>query len=209
MKKLNVGSSCTHLTGWVNMEYDKDYWVKAQKGAVGWGKPIVGYDATKDMPDDFGDVCNLHYEDNTFDIVRSGHVMEHIPCKKIHRAINEQYRVLKPGGWIRVSVPSFDILLERYLDQDKYKDFWDKTRNDPGLWKDSELKKPLETVDEALFGILYLNGEHLNSFTKVTLTKILERAGFVNIQSADKDEEKIPDGTIIDYSLRLKGMKPL
>ena len=76
--------------------------------------------------------------------------MEHIPNKFIHRAINEQYRVLKPGGWCVISVPSFDILLDRWNNRDKYIDFWTKIQNDKGLWYDSELKKPFETIGRSI-----------------------------------------------------------
>jgi len=212
MQKLNIGSSTCHLNGWTNLEHDKRYWMEALPGAVGLGK-VKAKDkdgniiATLDWPDDYGDVTNLHYSDNTFDIVRSGHVMEHIPSKIIHKAISEQYRVLKPGGWCIISVPSLDILLERFINKESYKEFWNKTMNDNGLWMDSELKKPYETIDEAFTAILYLNGEHLNAFTKVILTKMMERCGFKSVQSADEDEKHIPDGTCIEYSLRLKGQK--
>jgi SAM-dependent methyltransferase len=209
-RKLNIGCGIVHLTGWTNMDYDKEYWDKAEVGAVGWGEPLDdGRFATRDKPDDFGDATNLHFEDNTFDETRSSHVMEHIPCTKINRAISEQYRVLKPGGKIRVIVPSIEILIERYNNKEKYRDFWEQSKNDAGLYMDSELKRPFETDDEALAAILYLNGNHLNCFTTESLTAILRRAGFENISNCDDEEVGIPDGTITDYSLRLKAFKPL
>jgi SAM-dependent methyltransferase len=211
-KKLNIGSSVVHLTGWLNMDHDKEYWDGAEKGAVGWGEPFDGFDsviATRDKPDDFGNATKLHYADNTFEEVRSSHVMEHIPCTLINKAISEQFRVLKPGGKIRVIVPSLEILIERYNDKKKYRHFWDATKNDPGLYLDSELKKPYDTDDEAFSAILYLNGNHLNAFTTESLTSILRRAGFINISNCDDEEIGIPDGTLTDYSLRLKGYKPL
>lgn len=208
-KKLNIGSSSVHLTGWINMDYDKQYWDNAEIGAIGWGMPIDdGKYATRDKPDDFGDATNLHYSDNTFDEVRSSHVMEHIPCTKINKSISEQFRVLKPGGKIRVVVPSLEILIERYNNKEQYRSFWESTKNDPGLFIDSELGRPFETDDEAFAAILYLNGNHLNAFTTESLTAILKRAGFINISSCDDEEKGIPDGTITDYSLRLKAFKP-
>ena len=213
MKKLNIGPSNIHLNGWINMEYDEEYWLTAKKNnkdnELKWGTPIDdGKIATRDYPDCFGDVSNLPFSDNTFDEVRSSHVMEHISTKLTHKGFREQFRVLKSGGWIRVIVPSFDILLERFINKEKYQEFWDKTMNDKGLWWESELKQPCGTIDEALFAILYLNGEHKYFFSKDSLTAILERVGFVDVQSADVDEEGIPDSTVIDYSLRLKAMKP-
>jgi predicted SAM-dependent methyltransferase len=207
-KKLNIGSSVVHLNGWLNLEYNEQYWVDAQKGAVGWGEEINEL-ATRDMPDVFGDVLDLHqFEDNTFDLIRSAHVLEHIHPKKTHQALREQFRVLKSGGWCRVIVPSLDILLDRYNKRSQHKAFWDKQKNDPGLYMDSELKKPYDNIDEAFIATIHLNGEHLNSFTRASLIAMMKRVGFVSIQGCDADEQGIPDSTVIEYSLRLKGKKP-
>ncbi len=42
------------------------------------------------------DICNLPFEDNSFDIIFCNHVLEHIPDDT--KAMQELYRVLKPGG---------------------------------------------------------------------------------------------------------------
>lgn len=44
------------------------------------------------------DALNLPYPDSTFDAVVSGFLMRNVT--DIQRALREQYRVLKPGGWI-------------------------------------------------------------------------------------------------------------
>jgi len=50
---------------------------------------------------DVGDVCNLPYEDNTFDVVISSAVLHHIPSQKLRiQMINELARVAKPQGKI-------------------------------------------------------------------------------------------------------------
>jgi len=208
-RNLNIGSSSVHLDGFVNMEYDKAYWDKAEEHAslLQWGTRINDR-ATRNKPDDFGDALCLHYADNTFDLVRSSHVMEHLPSTKIHRALSEQYRVLRPGGWVRVIVPALDILIHRWVNKERYEAFWDKTKSDPGLYKESERGVPFDSADEALISIIHLNGHHTNSFTERSLTDILTRVGFVDVQRCDAEEDGIPDGTCMDYSLRLKGQKP-
>lgn len=49
------------------------------------------------------DICDLPFEDNTFDIILCNHVLEHIP--EDQKAIQELYRVMKPGGWGVFQVP--------------------------------------------------------------------------------------------------------
>jgi len=51
----------------------------------------------------------LPYADDTFDIVVSSHVLEHVGHPEI--GIREMHRVLKPGGMIVVGVPIYDPFL--------------------------------------------------------------------------------------------------
>ena len=49
------------------------------------------------------DICQLPFEDNTFDVIFCNHVLEHIPDDT--QAMRELYRVLKPGGWAVLQIP--------------------------------------------------------------------------------------------------------
>ena len=42
------------------------------------------------------DMTNIQYPDNSFDVVLSSHVLEHIPSELV--AMKELYRIMKPGG---------------------------------------------------------------------------------------------------------------
>ena len=59
------------------------------------------------------DICNLPFSDQQFDWVVCNHVLEHISNDKI--AMQEIYRVLKPGGTAILQVPL-------RLDQDTFED---------------------------------------------------------------------------------------
>lgn len=59
------------------------------------------------------DLTNLAFESESFDAAICIHVLEHI--EEDLKAINELYRVLKPGGWAVISVPL-------RLDQKTYED---------------------------------------------------------------------------------------
>jgi len=56
------------------------------------------------------DICDLPFNDNTFDVVFCNHVLEHIEDDK--KAMNELYRVLKPGGMGVFQIPQ-DLSLEK------------------------------------------------------------------------------------------------
>lgn len=52
-----------------------------------------------------GDALDLPFEDATFDKIIAAEVMEHIPDDM--KAMRELFRVLKPGGQVAVTVPSW------------------------------------------------------------------------------------------------------
>jgi ubiquinone/menaquinone biosynthesis C-methylase UbiE len=49
------------------------------------------------------DICNLPFEDNQYDVIFCNHVLEHIPDDT--KAMQELYRVLKPGGMAILQIP--------------------------------------------------------------------------------------------------------
>ena len=49
------------------------------------------------------DICNLPFEDNQYDVLFCNHVLEHIPDDT--KAMQELYRVLKPGGMAIIQIP--------------------------------------------------------------------------------------------------------
>jgi SAM-dependent methyltransferase len=49
------------------------------------------------------DICNLPFEDNAYDLILCNHVLEHIPDDT--KAMQELYRVLKPGGMAILQIP--------------------------------------------------------------------------------------------------------
>lgn len=49
------------------------------------------------------DICDLPFEENSYDLILCNHVLEHIP--EDQKAMEELYRVLKPGGTLIAQVP--------------------------------------------------------------------------------------------------------
>ena len=49
------------------------------------------------------DICNLPFEDDQYDVILCNHVLEHIPDDT--KAMQELYRVLKPGGMAILQIP--------------------------------------------------------------------------------------------------------
>ena len=60
-------------------------------------------DLNSPLADVKADICNLPFESNKFDVILCNHVLEHIPNDT--KAMEELYRVLKPGGWGVFQIP--------------------------------------------------------------------------------------------------------
>ncbi|UOB18354.1 class I SAM-dependent methyltransferase [Abyssalbus ytuae] len=60
-------------------------------------------DIESPLADVKADICNLPFEDNEFDVILCNHVLEHIKDDK--KAMQELYRIMKPGGWGIFQVP--------------------------------------------------------------------------------------------------------
>ena len=60
-------------------------------------------DLNSPIADVKADICNLPFSNNEFDFIICNHVLEHIPDDK--KAMQELYRVLKPGGSAILQVP--------------------------------------------------------------------------------------------------------
>ena len=79
----------------------------------------VTTDLNSPLADVKADICNLPFKDNTFDVILCNHVLEHIPNDT--KAMEELYRVLKPGGWGVFQIPQ-DLSREFTYEDDSITD---------------------------------------------------------------------------------------
>jgi ubiquinone/menaquinone biosynthesis C-methylase UbiE len=63
----------------------------------------VTTDLNSPLADVKADICNLPFEDNSYDVILCNHVLEHIPDDT--KAMQELYRVLKPSGFGVFQIP--------------------------------------------------------------------------------------------------------
>lgn len=71
------------------------------------------------------DICALPFEDNSYDFILCNHVLEHIPNDL--KAMEELYRVLKPGGTAILQVP-LEEGRENTFEDDAITDQQERTR---------------------------------------------------------------------------------
>ncbi|WP_274476512.1 class I SAM-dependent methyltransferase [Mangrovimonas aestuarii] len=82
-------------------------------------------DLESPLADVKADICNLPFKDNSFNIILCNHVLEHIPDDT--RAMQELYRILKPGGMGIFQIPQ-DLNREATFEDDSITDPKERAR---------------------------------------------------------------------------------
>jgi predicted SAM-dependent methyltransferase len=93
MKYLNLGCGKRFHKDWVNLDF------------VSTNPLVKAHNLLNGIP----------FENNTFDVVYHSHVLEHFNQVDGKKFIQECYRVLKPGGIIRIAVPDQEHIVRQYL----------------------------------------------------------------------------------------------
>lgn len=76
-------------------------------------------DLNSPLADVKADICNLPFDDNSYDVILCNHVLEHIPNDT--KAMQEMYRIMKPGGWGIFQIPQ-DLSRETTFEDDSITD---------------------------------------------------------------------------------------
>ena len=102
MKYLNVGCGTHYAEGWVNTDVWEDHATK----------PDTLVEPDKPYP----------FDDNTFDAIFLGHVLEHIDWHSVHPFLQDMNRIAKPNAPILAVGPDVYRTIQRWKDG---KEPWD------------------------------------------------------------------------------------
>lgn len=151
---LQVGTGNNILEGWFNTDY------------YPYNKNIVFLDAASKFP----------FDDNTFDYIFTEHMIEHISYEKGICMLKECYRILKPGGVIRISTPDIQFLvdlfkIEKTVVQQSYI-----------RWTIDKFMPKTNIYSETfVVNNFFHSFGHQFIYDFMTIKNILEKMGFVNI----------------------------
>lgn len=85
----------------------------------------VTTDLNSPLADVKADICDLPFKNNEFDVILCNHVLEHIPDDT--KAMEELYRILKPGGFGIFQIPQ-DLSREKTFEDNSITDRKERAR---------------------------------------------------------------------------------
>ena len=147
--KLNLGCGKTNIPGFINIDLNQE--------------PHVHIST---------DITDLNmFTDNSVELIYASAVFQYFDYKQGFTALQEWYRILKPGCALRISTVNFDKLLQVY----------DKSGRD------------IDKIIGPIYGKIYVNNNTLDTdkvyhkavYTETKLIETLEKAGFSKIEPYD------------------------
>jgi SAM-dependent methyltransferase len=151
---------------------------------------IVRWDLRRGIP----------YQDSAFDVVYNSHFLEHLNRRHAGEFLKECYRVLKPGGVIRIVVPDLAYLVRQYCEtmrdpiehQLAIEALLDQVVRDQAVGP-NEQRGPARIIEKLVRGTPEKTGErHLWMYDAVSLEKLLTELGFVNCRTQSALTSLVP-----------------
>jgi len=134
----------------------------------------------------------IPFNDSTVDLIYSCHMLEHLDQNETKVFFNESFRVLKPNGILRIVVPDFQILVDKYkIDKDV----------DKFVYGSFLVGKKPKSILKKLQYLIQGHGWHHQMFNKESL-KFFKKLKFSDVQLVEPGKTKIDFNTSIDLNER-------
>lgn len=156
---------------------------------------IPGFETTDMVPgrlvDHVQDCRAFTFEDGTFDLVYSCHVLEHVEWHEVEATVAEWARIVKPGGHLEIHCLNALDLMKALVHLEETGEWigpgigkWchELTRGDPYLWANGRL------MNRAKGGNIYQM--HRALITPGYLRQCLERAGMVIEDRLGREDQR-------------------
>jgi len=182
--KLHVGCGLVLLDGWLNILYEpKQEYGRVKKES---GKLLLNYNLLKKWP----------VNDSSISFIAGSHFIEHLDLNHGITFLKESFRVVKPGGTIRISCPDLETYAKNYVE------------GNVAFFQNELIREwctfsQAETPGEMLAAKAYdSGGSHKWFYDFDSLKHILELAGFQDVQKCQRLEGKVPDLEDIELPMR-------
>lgn len=214
--RLNLGCGLSAPPGWINVDgswnarlakypsirraLSRLALIPSDKLEIPWSCSIFIHNVRKPLP----------FLDGSATAIYASHVLEHLYPEDGQRLMSESFRVLQPGGVLRVVVPDLHAIVDEYL------------RNGAAKKKaaDSESLRPAELFNQRLLMRwptpasskllyrLYNSWEDFHShkwmYDEDSLVTLFSRTGFVEVARRDCYQSRIADIRDVEDPSRIR-----
>lgn len=127
----------------------------------------------------------LPFPPGTVDSIYACHMLEHFFWNEVISLLQEASRVLKPGGWMRVLVPSLELAIEAYVRKD-------------AAWF-SDFPSRFASLGGKFTNFLFCDGQHRIGFDFSLMEEALHLAGFSSVhQMKPRSSHWLPTGLLAE-----------
>jgi predicted SAM-dependent methyltransferase len=160
--RLHLGCGRRTIGGWVNVD-----------AAAGQGVDVV-WDVRERLPFGSGGTQLIYTE----------HLLEHLVKADADKLLTECYRVLMPGGRVRIGVPDAEAYLRAYVEGNLA--FFQAAERLGGA------TRPLRTPMEVINQMFRMGGAHKYAWDLKTLAQSLSESGFTHIAKYQPGQASTP-----------------
>jgi len=189
--RINIGCGKTPTKGWMNLDNSPSiilsnsptkYFIAKIFGFLNnkqikniiWNKKkrILFLDVRKKMP----------FPSNSVECIYTSHMIEHLSRDDFLYFLNEAFRVLEPGGILRVATPDLKIAVNSYLQTQDADAFMEKILVVP---------PPINTIKQKIS--LFFTGyrQHQWMYDEKSLSKLIKKVGFKKVFICKASETNI------------------
>ncbi|HTU91891.1 MAG TPA: methyltransferase domain-containing protein [Gemmataceae bacterium] len=205
--KLNLGCGPVQPSGWINVDGSNRAWLATHLGLLdrlltsfGILSPTEFNSSTKYVNLD----RRFPWQDNSIAAIYIGEVLEHFTREKGSHLLVNCYRVLKPGGVLRVRVPDNAQFWANYLAE--YESVLQKPRSERTMDHTRWIGMFFRDICVTRPWYSSMGHYHKWMYDEVSLIKTLEEQGFIQVerrayldsQIEDIDRVEVRDNLIVE-----------
>lgn len=210
--KLNLGCGHVHAANWVNVDGSNRAWLASRLPWV--DRMLVAISIT--APTEFNSktvYANLlrrfPWDEQSIEAIYLGEILEHFTQEQGEGVLRECYRVLRPGGMLRIRVPDHAKFWNNYVEE------YERTRQQPRekwslahtrwtemYFRDLCIRRPRAWQSMGHY--------HKWMYDEISLILLLEKVGFHNVERRAMHQSEIPkiDEVEVRDDLIVEGARP-
>lgn len=211
LAKLNLGCGPVQPAGWTNVDGSNRTWLASRLPWLDWLLVRLRLLA----PTEFGTQTvyahldrRFPWADNSVDMIYMGEVLEHFTKHEGEHVLTACYRVLRPGGVLRLRVPDNARFWENYLAA------FARTRQAPrtewNLKHTFWIEQFFRDICVRWRPLRFMGHFHKWMYDEISLILALEQVGFQEVHRMPYLMSRIPDIEAVEVrkDLIVEGIKP-